>query len=176
MSLRHSCALLVAVLLLAPGCCCLQKAPWPCGGTYYGAQCGCKYWHEWCSHKPMCCECCDECGNFTCSDNPYVVSGPPYTRFGPLYSDGRRSRGAGAIGQMYPASGGPTPAAPTPEPTPAAEPEGVLDAAPPEELPGPTTMSPGGTYPGMANYGGPVDSPRYSRTLGKPPRTRLFTR
>lgn len=36
--------------------------PWPCGGTWYGPSCGERYWHEWFSHKPECCEPCGCCG------------------------------------------------------------------------------------------------------------------
>jgi hypothetical protein len=178
MSLRRSLGLLVAVwLLAASGCCWLRPAPWPCGRTYYGTQCGCKYWHEWFSHKPPCCEPCDGCGNFTASHNPYVVTGPPYTRFGPLYSDGTRTSAPGSIGQMYPTPAEPTPAESAPaESPPAAEEPGVMETEPTEELPGPTTQAPPSAVPRMTERFGPVDSPRYSRTLGKSPRTRLFFR
>jgi hypothetical protein len=173
-------ALVAALLAVQSGCCCWPKdPPWPCGNTYYGNQCGCKYWHEWFSHKPPCCEPCNECGHFVGSLNPYVESGPPYTRYGALYSDGSGSNAPGAIGELYPGQSGPTPAA---EPNAPSEPaEGVFDEAAPEtapveELPGPTTRAPRGAPPRMAGRYGPVDSAPYSRTLGRPPRTGLFTR
>jgi hypothetical protein len=165
-------------LALASGCCC--HTPWPCGDTYCGTYCGCKYWHEWFSHKPRCCDPCDECGNFVGSLNPYVESGPPYTPYGPLYSNGsptNRPRGDAA---MYPTPADPVPAEPTPAtPTPAEPPSGVFEETQPpsgaEEMPGPSTSLPrGGQYRSASRYG-PVDSPRGSRTLGKP-RARLFFR
>jgi hypothetical protein len=168
MSLRSFFAVLAAVLAAVQmGCCCIRPAPWPCGRTYYGNQCGCFYWQEWFSHKPRCCDPCTTCGTFVGSTNPYVQAGPPYTRFGALYSDGSGQRAPGSIGELYSTPAGPTPA----------EPEGVMeDTAPTEELPGPSTSVPRGSSPQMTARGGPVDSPRYSRTLGKPPRTRLFSR
>lgn len=179
MSLRFCLGVLVAVgLAVQLGCCC--EAPWPCGKTYCGTQCGCKYWHWWFSHKPQCCDPCDFCGNFFGSNNPYVVSGPPYTPYGSLYSDGSGSNQPGAAGQMYPTPAGPTPAGePSPDPgvLDEAAPDAVpLDTVPMEELPGPITTRPRGAYPRMATRYGPVDSPRGFRTLGKPPRTRLFSR
>lgn len=174
MSLRFCFGALVAVgLALESGCCCW--APWPCGDTYCGTQCGCKYWHEWFSHKPHCCDPCDGCGGFAGSSNPYVEGGPPYTPYGPLYGDGSGSNAPGAAGQLYPSPAGPTPAG-----EPPAEP-GVLDkaapeAAPAEELPGATTSMPRGTYQRMAARYDPVDSTRGFRTLGTRPRTRLFSR
>jgi hypothetical protein len=173
MALRYGFwALVAALAAMQSGCCGWPLTPpWPCGNTYYGTQCGCKYWHEWFSHKPRCCDPCDTCGGFVGSTNPYVESGPPYTPYGPLYSDGSGASAAGSIGELYP-----TPAAPTPagEPRP-----GVMDDVAPEateELPGPTTSAPRGAQARMAGRYGPVDSPRYSRTLGKSPRTRLFSR
>jgi hypothetical protein len=167
-------ALAGAWLAIQSGCC---NAPWPCGNTYCGTECGCIYWHEWFSHKPRCCEPCDFCGDFTESSNPYVITGPPYTRFGPLYSDGTRGSAPGAAGQYYPTPAGPPPSGgESPQP-------GMMDESAPsgEELPGPTTSMPRGGYQRVASgYNmqgyGPVDSPRGSRTLGKPPRTRLFSR
>ena len=161
-------------------------------------QCGCLYWHEWFSHKPCCQDPCNCCGEYTASRNPYVVTGPRYTRFGEVYSDGSGSNAPGAIGEMYsrPGSGQPTPA----------QPEGLLDEeggqgpSPQdrmrEELPGPTThwqgqrrtasnhgmpqYGPHGGYGSPQAYGqqgyGPVDYPHPSRTLGGASRTRLFTR
>jgi hypothetical protein len=179
MSPRLLGAVVCAALLAVQSGCCLfpHEPPWPCGSKYCGNQCGCFYWHEWFSHKPPCCEPCNQCGHYFGSSNPYVTSGPPYTRFGALYSDGSGSNAPGAIGQLYPTPSGPTPAEPTPAspsetPTPA---PGVMeDAAPAEELPGPTTSMPRGGPMRMATR--PVDSPSYSRTLGNPPRTRLFSR
>jgi hypothetical protein len=166
MSLRYCLgALVIAQLAILSGCCC--HAPWPCGNTYYGTQCGCYYWHEWFSHKPRCCGPCDFCGDYTESHNPYVKTGPPYTRFGPIYSDGTGSGQAGSIGQLYP-----TPAAGGP----AAESGVIEDAAPMgEEMPGPTTSMPR-DYPRTAGNYRMVDSPGSFRTLGKPSRARLFSR
>lgn len=166
-------ALLAALAAIQSGCCCFRSPPWPCGDTYYGSQCGCKYWHEWFSHKPRCCWPCNWCGHYVGSSNPYVESGPPFTPYGSIYSDGSGSNAPGAIGEMYP-----TPAAPTPagEPEPGVMEDAGPEGAPTEELPGPTTSVPRGAYSRMANRSGPVDSPRYSRTLGRPPRRGLFTR
>src|SRR5690606_37899217 len=140
--------------------------------TYYGCQCGCLYWHEWFSHKPCCCDPCNQCGQFTASNNPYVVTGPRYTRFGEVYSDGSGSNRPGAIGELYngPNSGEPTPA----EPTPAAP--GVMDEMGPAPAApgGPTTMMPRSRMAYSADQR--FDSMPASRTMGRPPRTRLFTR
>lgn len=170
MSLRFCFgALVVAALAMQSGCCC--EMPWPCGKTYCGPQCGCCYWHEWFSHKPRCCDPCNTCGQFTASNNPYVKTGPPYTPYGPIYSDGSGSNRPGAAGQMYP-----TPAGPPPSGDVSPQPEMMDDDAPMgEELPGPTTSLPRGAYPRMAARYGPVDSSQGSRTLGNPPRTRLFS-
>jgi hypothetical protein len=182
MSLRSCLSAMAAVALaLELGCCC--KAPWPCGDTYYGTHCGCKYWNEWFSHKPCCCDPCDFCGDFTCSGNPYVVNGPPYTRFGELYSDGSGYSGAGSSSDPFPRpTASPTPATPDsapaePAPIPDSAPEATPEMSPMEELPGPTTMGPAQQHVRrMAWYGGPVDSGPRSRTLGRPPRARLFAR
>jgi hypothetical protein len=149
--------------------------------------CGCFYWHEWFSHKPQCCDPCNQCGSFTCSHNPYVEAGPPYSRFGAIYSDGTGTSSSNASGRAFPpAAGGPTPAeVPPATPTPAGETDGVFDgyapeATPSEEMPseelppGPTTTMPRPVR--MTSHNGPVDSTRYSRTLGRPPRRGLFTR
>jgi hypothetical protein len=170
MSLRFCFGALVAVgLAIQLGCCC--EPPWPCGRTYCGPQCGCLYWHWWFSHKPECCESCNTCGYYFGSSNPYVQSGPPYTPYGKLYSDGSGSNQPGAIGEMYPAPTGPTPAE--------APQSGVLDDASPrndaEELPGPTTSMPRDRYQRTATRYRPVDSMRGSRTLGRPSRARLFS-
>ncbi len=188
---RIATALVGLVLLGSSGCC--HRGPWPCGNTYCGSQCGFFYWHEWFSHKPRCCDPCNFCGDFVCSRNPYVKTGPPYTRFGELYSDGSGSNQPGAIGEMYS----------TPQsPTPAEAAEGLMDnegpveatpnetmpddlfpgESPPvdrfrsEELPGPSTQLPRGGYGRTASRYGTVDSPPPSRTLGGPSRKRIFTR
>ena len=55
------------------------------------------FWHEWFSCPPLCRDFCNCCGDFTASDNPYVLSGPTEGRFGPLYDDGsRRNRPSGS--------------------------------------------------------------------------------
>ncbi len=150
-----------------------DRTPWPCGRTYYGCQCGCVFWHEWFSHKPCCCEPCNQCGQFTQSNNPYVVTGPHYTRFGEVYSDGSGSNRPGAIGELY---NGPNSSEPTPaQPTPAAP--GVMEDMGP--VPGgPTTMMPRSRMTTAQRYdsGGQFDSTPSSRTMGRPSRTRLFTR
>lgn len=157
----------------------IDREPWPCGKTYYGCQCGCLYWHEWFSHKPCCCDPCNWCGQFTRSSNPYVVTGPNYTRFGEVYSDGSGTNRPGAIGELYngPTSGEPTPARPTPSrPTPAAP--GVMeDMGPTPAGPsGPTTMMPRSRMASGIQTAGQFESMPSSRTMGRPPRTRLFTR
>jgi hypothetical protein len=153
-----------------------EREPWPCGKTYYGCQCGCLFWHEWFSHKPPCCEPCNQCGQFTASNNAYVVTGPNYTRFGEVYSDGSGSSRPGAIGELYngPSSGQPTPAQPTP-----ADPGVMEDIGPTPAAPsGPTTMAPRSRTASAQSYsnGGRFESLPSSRTMGMPPRTRLFTR
>ncbi len=148
----------------------INKCPWPYGNTYYGCQCGCLYWHEWFSHKPCCCDPCNQCGQFTASNNPYVVTGPRYTRFGEVYSDGSGSNAPGAIGEMYNA---PTPAQRPGQPTPAAP--GVMDEMGPTPSVGPggpTTMLPRSRMAATERY----ESTPASRTMGRPSRTRLFTR
>ncbi|REK10829.1 MAG: hypothetical protein DWQ37_15420 [Planctomycetota bacterium] len=164
------------VLAVQSGCCC--KTPWPCGDTYYGTQCGCKYWHWWFSHKPCCHDPCDWCGNFTCSDNPYVVTGPPYTRYGPVYSDGSGSNEPGAIGEMYPTPAGPSnpPSGVMQDVGPESQQPAPLAEPPMEELPGPSTRAPQQGWPMTVQRGGPVDSAPRSRTLGSRPRARLFSR
>lgn len=158
--------ILAAVALLSQAGCC-HKTPWPCGDTYYGNQCGCLYLHEWFSHKPCCCDPCNQCGEFTSSNNPYVKTGPAYTRFGEVYRDGSGSNAPGAAGQLYNQPGN--------SPTPAAPREGVIDdVGPSEELPGPTTSVPRSRA--VSRYR-PVASPPASRTLGpQAGRARLFTR
>ena len=160
-------ALLVTLLVAKTGNC---GKPWPCGNTYYGMQCSCLYWHEWFSHKPCCCDPCNQCGQFTQSRNPYVKTGPRYTRFGEVYSDGSGSNAPGAIGELY--NG--------PQPTPASPPEGVMEnlgPTPAEELPrpgpGPTTRMPMRQASRLSDG---FYSPPASRTMGRPQRTRLFTR
>jgi hypothetical protein len=172
MSVRFGLSLvLVAVAMVQTGYA-IHKTPWPCGRTYYGMQCGCLYWHEWFSHKPCCCDPCNQCGQFTASKNPYVVTGPRYTRFGEVYSDGSGSNRPGAIGELYDSPSGQ-------QPTPARPPAGVLDEEgpiPSESLPGPgptTRLRPSGR---TAMGGAMVEPMPASRTLGRPPRERLFTR
>jgi len=160
MSLRYGyLALIVAGLAIQSGCRCYTNQPWPCGGTYCGTQCGCFYWHEWFSHKPCCCEPCDFCGNFTASSNPYVKSGPPRTPYGAVYDDGSGTSAPGAAGQLYP-----TPAEAEPVPSPPAD----------ELLPETTSAPRRSGGPSVSRV--PVESAGGSRTLGKPPRTRLFSR
>jgi hypothetical protein len=157
----------------------IHHDPWPCGRTYYGCQCGGLFWHEWFSHKPCCCDPCNQCGQFTASNNPYVVNGPRYTRFGEVYSDGSGSNRPGAIGELYngPSTGEPTPAAPGPAPNEPA-PEMLDEMGPTPAGPsGPTTMIPRSRVtasPRSADQR--FESMPPSRTMGRPPRTRLFTR
>jgi hypothetical protein len=168
--------ILVATALVQSGQCldwfgC--RAPWPCGRTYYGMQCGCLYWHEWFSHKPCCCDPCNQCGDFVGSCNPYVKNGPYYTRFGEVYRDGSGSNAPGAAGQLYnvPAPGmGPAPAQP---------PAGVIEnegPTPAEELPGPTTRMPRGGGSRMTGRNGTMTPQPVYRSTAVPQRTRLFTR
>ncbi len=162
--------LLGAILIAQTGC---HRAPWPCGNTYCGMQCGCLYWHEWFSHKPCCCDPCNQCGHYVGSRNPYVKGGPHYTRFGEVYSDGSGSNAPGAVGELYNAP------SPGTGPTPAQPPSGMLEdegPIPAEELPGPTTTMPRQGAGRMAARQRLFDSAPPSRTLGSPPRTRLFTR
>ena len=181
---RFTAALLGLVLVGSLGCC--HRGPWPCGNTYCGPQCGFFYWHEWFSHKPRCCDPCNFCGDFVCSRNPYVKTGPPYTPYGELYSDGSGSNEPGAIGETYNAPQSPTPAEAEEG---LMDDEGPIESTPsdlfpnevppdrfrPEELPGPSTQMYRG-YGRTASRYGAVDSPPVSRTLGRPSRQRLFAR
>jgi len=170
MSLRLGfLSLMLLSLCLQVGCACCGPAilpgydPWPCGKTYYGSSCGCRYWHEWFSHKPQCCDPCNQCGEFTCSNNPYVKTGPPRA----VYSDGTGS----SMGSSSKLNTSPTPARPnSSQPTPA-QPMSVEEF----ESMGPTTSMPHGGQHYTARRGS-VDSSHGSRTLGNSPRTRLFSR
>jgi hypothetical protein len=177
-------ALLPALLA---GCCCEPWGGcWPCGDNWCGPQCGQKICHEWCSFPPPCCDPCDDCGCYT---------GPRLNDS--LYSHGN-DYGRHARRQPEAIQGERVPdAAPPSEPTPAEEPY-VPSPSPVDEMPldtpGTSYHESGsrfsddpppsprfrsqGTVPSMAarHHRGMVDSPHASRTLARPPRTRLFSR
>jgi hypothetical protein len=157
-SLRYGYLTTIAVILATQaGCCCFDWGPAgpPCARTWFGRSCGCPYWSEWFSSPPLCRDKCNCCGDFTCSDNPYVVTGPTQARFGRIYDDGRRDRAGGSNGAAEPVSA----------PTPAAGP------APTEELPPmePTTAVHTDEFGRTISYEVPIDSRRPSRKLGGPP-------
>ena len=56
------------VALLALGLAGCAHQPWggcyPCGKNWCGSQCGELYWNEWVSIPPQCSDPCDECGNY----------------------------------------------------------------------------------------------------------------
>jgi hypothetical protein len=163
--------LLLALLLAGQsGCCCLSCLDFghgPAGPlwtrTWCGPQCGEIFWNEWFSCPPMCHDCCDDCGDFTCSDNPYVLAGPTEAQYGPIYDDGSRSAGSKPYAAPHHAPG--------PQPTPA-KPQAVEEppvAPPVEELPSmePTTSLGSGRYEQTVSYDAPVDSSRPPRTVRK---------
>ena len=154
MSSRYGYLALLSVTLACQlGCCGWNwgAAGTPCERTWCGSQCGCRVWSEWFSLPPMCYDNCSCCGNFTASNNPYVLHGPSEARFGPIYDDG----GPRASARVYEQNRGSL------EPTPAVRPE--PEAVPTGE---PMTMRRGNQGGRGASY--PIDSPRSSRTLGRP--------
>ncbi|MEX2113034.1 MAG: hypothetical protein WD845_07595 [Pirellulales bacterium] len=190
------------------GCCC---EPWggcyPNGMNWCGPSCGEKYWHEWFSLPPECCDPCDECGGYI---GPRLNDG--------LYSHGndyqgwceRRDAHRHAHYNAMPAEpiqGDPSPA---PAPAPVDQPyyengvdEMSYDAPPRSKYPGrrmsyqqpaprgprtaqrpsmqrppaprPSTQRPHTERLFSSLTEGPVDSHPASRTLARPPRTRLFS-
>lgn len=143
---RFGYLVLIGVVLASEaGCCC---DCWPCGKTWCGSQCGEFYWHEWFSHKPECCDPCDQCGNF---------AGP--TRQS-AYSDGRNR-----VAPQAAEPGGEYNAEPM-EPTPAEE-------LPPSE---PSASVHTNEFGQVVSYQRPVDSRNNSRKLGKPRRANNFAR
>jgi hypothetical protein len=155
------------------GCNCLRC--WPCGHNYCGSQCGDCYWSEWFSLPPDCCDPCTNCGAFCGPNNRFL-------RRGVFAAHG------GAIGPY--ADAGFTPGMADPR---AAEEVPRGQAVPrAEELPA-ADMPDTSQYDGyrdrefdddgfynelgqQVSYQRPVDSPRRSRTLGRPPRSRLKAR
>ncbi|HTM55147.1 MAG TPA: hypothetical protein VL175_14020 [Pirellulales bacterium] len=175
MSLRAWYLGLVSLVLVAQSGCCMVSdcctIAWgpagpPCARTWCGSQCGECFWHEWFSLPPLCQDKCNCCGEFTCSNNPYVLAGPPQAKFGPLYDDGvgRKPTRESASGQPERA---PAPA-PAPSPTPS---EAPPEAAPPEDLPplGPTTSVWRDRYGRQVSYDDTIDRRPPSRKLGRPP-------
>ncbi len=173
---RYCLGLLLGVLLAGQsGCCCFN---WDFGHgpagplwtrTWCGPQCGGVVWSEWFSFPPLCDDPCDCCGEFACSDNPYVLNGPTEGRFGPIYDDGSGRSRSTARSQGPQSRATPTPAArPTPAPTPAGE----MPAPPVEELPSaePTTAVESDAFGNVVSYDEAVDSPRPLRTVRKPRR------
>jgi hypothetical protein len=147
-------ALLSLGLACQLGCCGWNWGPAgsPCERTWCGSQCGGRVWSEWFSFPPMCRDTCSSCGDFTASNNPYVLNGPSEARFGPIYDDGGQ-RASARIDEQNRGSREPTPAArPEPEAVPMGE---------------PMTMRRSNQGGRGASY--PIDSQRSSRTLGRPP-------
>ncbi len=192
--LRRCTNLLLTVLVVsALSGCCMEPwgGCWPCGMNWCGSQCGPKIWHEWCSLPPQCCDPCDDCG---CYIGPKLNDS--------LYSHGN-DYGRYARRQPETVEGVPAQEA---VPTPAAEPYSPRDIEPytpgpvrEDEMPADpsakqqkavrrTSYDPPPSFENMRNYPmpartsgrngyrGPVDSRHASRTLAKPPRTRLFSR
>jgi hypothetical protein len=156
MSSRYGYLALLSIGLACQlGCCGWNWGPagTPCQRTWFGSQCGCRVWSEWFSFPPMCRDTCSCCGDFTASNNPYVLNGPNEARFGPIYDDG----GPRASGRVYDQNRG------SMEPTPAMRQE-------PEAVPMGEPMTKRRSSQGdrSASQGPPIDSPRSSRTLGRP--------
>jgi hypothetical protein len=191
MSLRNCYLLLIGLMLASEsGCCCWDWGPGgsPCDRTWCCSQCGPVFWNEWFSCPPLCRDFCSCCGDFTASDNPYVLSGPTESRFGRLYDDGsRRNRQSGSQVDQYQYD--PEPARPTParRPTPAEELPSVEPTTSvqtnefgqtvsydrePRHYRGTRSMR----YEDQAGYDEPIDSPRTYRKLGKPQRPDRYAR
>jgi hypothetical protein len=159
MSSRYGYLTLLGIGLACQlGCCGWNWGPagTPCQRTWFGSQCGCVVWSEWFSFPPRCRDACSCCGDFTASNNPYVLNGPSEARFGPIYDDGG-SRGKGR-GEYYQDRGSmqPTPATrqSEPEPVPMGE---------------PTTRRRNSQDARGVSYDQPIDSLPSSRKLERPP-------
>jgi hypothetical protein len=182
------------------GCCC---EPWggcyPCGNNWCGPSCGELFWCEWFSIPPQCCDPCDECGNFI---GPRLNDG--LYSHGNDYQGWCEHRHAHHVQQptvAEPVQGAPSQPSPAPPGSPDPEPYTLPgpDADAPEEMPLESSMRVGrGDYAQRVSYEAPqrrrqvapaperrlltairqpmVDSRAPSRTLAKPPRTRLFSR
>lgn len=170
--MRRNCmGLLLGVLLACQtGCCslhCLDFGHGPAGPlwtrTWCGPQCGEIFWSEWFSCPPLCCDPCNDCGDFTCSDNPYVLNGPTESMYGPIYDDGVRAPGS----KKYAAPR----TAPGPQPTPARAPQAdePTIAPPVEELPSlePTTSYGRKRAGRQVSYDEPVASRRPMNKVSK---------
>jgi len=178
--MRRTCFGLLLALLLAvqSGCCCLSCLDWghgPAGPlwtrTWCGPQCGEIFWSEWFSIPPLCDDPCNDCGDFTCSNNPYVLSGPTEWEYGPIYDDGVRAHGAARQTSSPHRSGSPAKSAPRNTPTPAKAPESEVspDAPPVEELPSmePTTSTRQNEFEHTVSQPEPVDSQIAMRKVRK---------
>lgn len=182
---RWSMGLLAAMALpLVSGCCCgpCGGEPWggcwPHGPNWCDSQCGEKICHEWCSFPPPCCEPCDDCG---CYIGP-KLNDSIYSRG----NDYRQARRPEVVqGERVPTEATGRDAEPyVPGPAPGEElPGGASGASyyeemPPSDDPPPQYRARGPRPPmhGGRSYGGMVDSRHASRTLARPPRTRLFSR
>jgi hypothetical protein len=199
MSLRYCFLGLMAIALASgQGCCCLLC--WPYGKTWCGSQCGDLIWNEWFSLPPDCCDPCNNCGAFTGPNNRFLRRGvysvhsvwdvadgyPGYSGggYGGYFDDpylGGYNQGSGGPSRPEPIQSRP-PAQSQPLPTPEAMP---LDELPSVEEPGPSEELPLSepsaalTYDEFGrviSYDEPIDSRPASRTLGRPPQSRVLHR
>jgi hypothetical protein len=181
MSLRAWYLGLVSLVLVAQSGCCLMGCcgiDWgpagpPCARTWCGSQCGEVFWHEWFSLPPLCRDKCNCCGEFTCSNNPYVLAGPQQAKFGPIYDDGSGRKPTRVNGSGQPERA-PAPATAPPESMPPESmPSGLAppESARPEELPplGPTTSTWRDGNGRQVSYDDTIDRRAPSRKLGRPP-------
>jgi hypothetical protein len=182
------------------GCCCGPGygcgEPWggcyPCGKNYCAPSCGELFWSEWFSIPPECCDPCDDCGGFV---------GPRLNDA--LYSHGndyhgwceKRDAHRHRVQQsQYQAEEIQGEIDPAPTPAPAAEPyyenSGPMTRRVPsrgshpvrrtsyqEPMPKNSRMAPRPQAQRLFSPAPqrPVDSYPSSRTLARPPRTRLFS-
>ena len=166
---RHSWMVGLVLLVLASqtGCHCLSC--WPCGRKWCGSQCGELYWNEWFSVPPDCCDPCTNCGSFCGPNNRFLRRGV-FAAHGGGYG---HSDDYGDDGGQY----GPE----TIQGRPAEEMPPGQERRGGEELPPADATSDADDYNynefgQRVSYYEPVDSPRASRTLGRPPRSRLIAR
>jgi hypothetical protein len=170
MSLRAWYLGLVSLVLVAQsGCCGIDWGPAgpPCARTWCGSQCGEVFWNEWFSLPPLCQDKCNCCGEFTCSNNPYVLGGPQQAKFGPIYDDGSGRKPTRVSGSGQPERA----PAPATQRTPESEIAPPPMEAQPEDLPplGPTTSTWRDRNGRQVSYDDTIDRRAPSRKLGRPP-------
>jgi hypothetical protein len=196
-------ALIMASALAQTGCCGTPWGGcWPCGKNWCESSCGEVFWSEWFSIPPECCDQCDDCGYFTGKKRPDNLYSHGNDYHG--WCEKRQAHGMHYTDYAEPIPAGRV-SEPTPAPAPSqGEPYSPSEAAP-EPMPGPvedmptTRRMPRDKYGRPISYNqaaprgqqrlieqasrawyadeaGEVDSRPPTRTLAKPPRTRLFSR